>query len=114
MPIVHSEPQPNREQLILSHLPQVTLLARKLHSRCSRAVEIQDLTSAGVIGLIQAVDRFDPARDCLLKTIAEHRIRGAMLDYLRQLDPLPRSVRRFVRKREEARRTLDRNLGRVA
>ena len=114
MSIIHSEPQPNREQVILSHLPQVALLAHRLHSRCSPAVEIQDLISAGVIGLIQAVDRFDPARDCLLKTIAEHRIRGAMLDYLRQLDPLPRSVRHFVRQREQARRTLDRNLCRPA
>ena len=47
------------------------------------------------IGLIQAVDRLDPDRHLKLKTLAEHRIRGALLDYLRHIDPLPRSVRRF-------------------
>lgn len=69
MSIASSVPHPNREQLILSHLPQVELLARRMPVQ--------------------------PERHCLLKTIAEHRIQGAMLDYLRQLDPLSRSVRRF-------------------
>ncbi len=89
----------NRDQLILDHLPQVELLARKLHRRCPQ-VELDDLISAGTIGLIGAVDRFDPARNCKLKTLAEHRIRGAMLDYLRQLDPLPRAVRQFQKRRD--------------
>lgn len=89
----------NRDQLILDHLPQVELLARKLHRRCPQ-VELDDLISAGTIGLIGAVDRFDPARNCKLKTLAEHRIRGGMLDYLRQLDPLPRAVRQFQKRRD--------------
>ena len=89
----------NRDQLILDHLPQVELLARKLHRRCPQ-VELDDLISAGTIGLIGAVDRFHPARNCKLKTLAEHRIRGAMLDYLRQLDPLPRAVRQFQKRRD--------------
>lgn len=89
----------NRDQLILDHLPQVELLARKLHRRCPQ-VELDDLISAGTIGLISAVDRFDPVRNCKLKTLAEHRIRGAMLDYLRQLDPLPRAVRQFQKRRD--------------
>jgi len=63
-------------------------------------VELDDLIQAGTVGLINAVDRFDEARGCLLKTIAEHRIRGALLDYLRQIDPLPRSVRRFQKQRD--------------
>ena len=75
------------------------LLARKLHRRCPQ-VELDDLISAGTIGLISAVDRFDPVRNCKLKTLAEHRIRGAMLDYLRQLDPLPRAVRQFQKRRD--------------
>src|SRR5262249_28815209 len=53
------------------------------------------------LGLIQAVDRFDPARGLKLKTLAEFRIRGAMVDYLRELDPLPRSIRQFARRRDE-------------
>ena len=89
----------HREALILDHMPQVELLARRLHRRCPQ-VEIDDLVSAGTVGLIQAVDRFDPARNLKLKTLAEHRISGAMLDYLRHIDPLPRSVRRFQKQRD--------------
>jgi RNA polymerase sigma factor (sigma-70 family) len=88
-----------REELILSHMPQVKLLAQRLHRRCP-LVELDDLISAGTIGLIQAVDRFDPARNLKLKTLAEHRINGALLDYLRHIDPLPRSVRRFQKQRD--------------
>jgi RNA polymerase sigma factor for flagellar operon FliA len=88
-----------REELILSHMPQVKLLARRLHRRCPQ-IELDDLISAGTIGLIQAVDRFDPDRNLKLKTLAEHRVNGAMLDYLRRIDPLPRSVRRFQKQRD--------------
>ena len=102
----------HREQLILAHLPQVRMLARRVHIRCHRQVEFDDLFQVGVLGLIQAVDRFQPERQCLLKTLADHRIRGAILDYLRQLDPLPRSIRRFVRRREETELRLERHLGR--
>lgn len=90
-----------REALILDHMPQVELLARRLHRRCPQ-VELDDLIQAGATGLIQAVDRFDKSRGCMLKTIAEHRIRGALLDYLRQIDPLPRNVRRFQKLRDIA------------
>ena len=89
----------NREELILSHMPQVELLARRLHRRCPQ-VELDDLISAGTIGLIQAVDRFDPSRNLKLKTLAEHRISGALLEYLRYIDPLPRNVRRFQKQRD--------------
>jgi len=89
----------HREELILSHMPQVKLLAHRLHRRCPQ-VEFDDLMSVGTIGLIQAVDRFDPHRHLKLKTLAEHRIRGALLDYLRRIDPLPRSVRRFQKQRD--------------
>lgn len=89
----------HREELILAHIPQVELLARRLHRRCPQA-ELDDLISVGTLGLIQAVDRFDPSRNMKLKTLADHRIRGAMLDYLRQIDPLPRSVRRFQKQRD--------------
>lgn len=91
----------NRETLILDHMPQVELLARRLHRRCPH-VELDDLIQAGAVGLIQAVDRFDPARNLKLKTLAEHRISGALLDYLRHIDPLPRNVRRFQKLRDTA------------
>jgi RNA polymerase sigma factor FliA len=101
----------HREQLILEHLPQVHLLARRAYDRCHRQVEFDDLFQAGVPGLTHAGDRFQPERQCLLRTLADHRIRGAILDYLRQLDPLPRSIRRFVRLGEEAELRLERHLG---
>ena len=88
-----------RDELILSHMPQVELLARRLHRRCPQ-VELDDLISVGTVGLIHATDRYDESKGCLLKTLAEHRIRGAMLDYLRQIDPLPRNVRRFQKQRD--------------
>lgn len=85
--------------MILDHLPQVELLARRLHRRCPQ-VELDDLISAGTVGLIQAVDRFDSSRNLKLKTLAEHRINGALLDYLRKVDPLPRAVRHFQKRRD--------------
>lgn len=89
----------NRDQIILDHLPQVELLARRLHRRCPQ-VELDDLISAGTVGLIQAVDRFDLSRNLKLKTLAEHRINGALLDYLRRVDPLPRTIRHFQKRRD--------------
>ncbi len=99
MPASKARSMAEREALILSHLPQVELLARRQHRKWP-AIELDDLISAGTIGLIQAVDRYDPSRNLKLKTLAEHRIRGALLDYLRQLDPLPRAVRAFQKQRD--------------
>ena len=89
-----------RERSMIERLPQVRLIAAQLHRRCPSQVLLEDLVSAGFIGLVEASKRFDPARNLKFKTLAEHRIRGAMLDYLRSFDPLPRAVRRFVRQRE--------------
>src|SRR5579871_2559261 len=99
---------PTREQIILDHLPQVRSLAHWVHRRCPPSVALDDLISAGTVGLIQAVNRFDGRRNLKLKTLAEHRIRGAMADYLRQLDPLSRAVRQFQRKREAAESEFER------
>jgi len=103
----------DREQMIVSHLPQVKLIAQSFRQRCPPEVLLEDLVSVGTIGLIHAVDRFDPSRNLKLKTIAEHRIRGAMLDYLRQLDPLPRTIRQFARQREEALSRMEERRDRV-
>jgi RNA polymerase sigma factor FliA len=99
MPTSNTFSAAEREALILSHIPQVELLARRQHRRWPQ-IELDDLISAGTIGLIQAVDRFDPSRNLKLKTFAEHRIRGALMDYLRQLDPLARTLREFQKKRD--------------
>jgi RNA polymerase sigma factor (sigma-70 family) len=75
-----------REQLILEHLPQVRLIARRIHERLPESVSLDDLVSTGVVGLIAAIDRFDASHNVKLKTYAEYKIRGAILDGLRGLD----------------------------
>jgi RNA polymerase sigma factor FliA len=99
-----------REQSILNHMPQVDLLAARLHRRCPPSVLLEDLVSAGVTGLIQATDRYDRRRNIQLNTFAEYYIRGAMTDYLRRLDPLPRAVRSFIRNRDSAIANLEHRL----
>lgn len=101
MTLVHAAAQNQRDQAILDHLPQVHLIATKIHRRLPHQVDFDDLVSAGTVGLIQAVDRYQPGRGYKLKTLAEHRIRGAILDYLRVLDPLSRSMRRFLKMRAQ-------------
>jgi RNA polymerase sigma factor FliA len=92
----------SREQMIRDHLPQVKTVARKFHRRCPQEVLLEDLVSAGVVGVIEAYNRFDARRNLRFGTFAEHRIRGAIADYLRGLDPFSRELRRFQRERDAA------------
>ena len=82
-----------RECLILQHLPQVHFLARRIYGRLPENVCLDDLVSAGVVGLIAAVDRFDSSRRVELKAYAAHKIQGGILDSLRLLDWAPRTQR---------------------
>src|ERR1019366_1730097 len=91
-----------RERLILEHLPQVRLIARRIQERLPDNVALEDLVSSGVIGLISAIDHFDPAHNVKLKTCAEYKIRGAILDSLRGLDWAPRQKRRKSKQIEAA------------
>jgi RNA polymerase sigma factor for flagellar operon FliA len=91
-----------REQLILEHLPQVKLIARRIHERVPGSITLEDLISAGTVGLIAAVDHFDPKLDVKLRTYAEYKIRGAILDSLRNLDWAPRQQRKRSRLIEQA------------
>jgi RNA polymerase sigma factor for flagellar operon FliA len=91
-----------RERLLLLHMPQVRLVAESLRMRLRFAMEFEDLMSYGTIGLIKAIERFDPGRGVLLKTYAEHRIRGAILDGARAMDWLPRSVRQKERQYQKS------------
>lgn len=102
-----------REALIIEHLPQVRLIARRIHERLPESILFEDLLSAGVVGLIQAIDNFDPLQNVRLKTYAEFRIRGAILDSLRDLDWAPRMKRRLAREMEAAVESAERRLGRV-
>jgi len=85
---------PEREERILQHLPQVRLIASRIHDKLPESVCLDDLISAGVLGLIDAVDHFDASLNVKLKTYAEHKIRGSILDSLRSLDWAPRNKRR--------------------
>ncbi len=104
---------PSREELILEHLPQVNLIARRIHRGLPPSASLEDLISAGVVGLITAVDRYDSSQNVQLKTYAEHTIRGAMLDYLRKLDWAPRQQRRRAKFIETAVSSLEQIHGRA-
>lgn len=101
-----------RESLILEHLPQVRLIARKIHERLPDTIALDDLFSSGVIGLINAIDNFDPRQNVKLKTYAEFRIRGAILDSLRDTDWAPRMKRRLSRDLEAGLARAEQRLGR--
>ena len=103
-----------RERLLLEHLPQVRYIARRIHDRLPAQVPLEDLVHAGVIGLIDAVEKFDPSKNVQLKSYAKFRIRGSILDSLRELDWSPRHLRRQARQIEEAHRDLKLRLGRLA
>jgi RNA polymerase sigma factor for flagellar operon FliA len=92
-----AQAQTIREATIVRHLTHVHALAKRLRSQVPSCVTLDDLIGAGTIGLIQAVDRFQPSRGLQFATYAKHRIRGAMLDFLREEDPLSRAERRRTR-----------------
>ena len=90
------------DQLVLDHLDQVRFVARRLHTRLPPQVLLEDLVHAGVLGLMDAVRRYDPSKNVSLKHYAEFRIRGAILDSLREFDWGPRSLRRQARRLKQA------------
>jgi RNA polymerase sigma factor for flagellar operon FliA len=104
---------PDRDRLLLEHLPTVRYLARRIHERLPQHVDLDDLISAGVVGLIDAVAKFDQSKQVQFKSYAQFRIRGAILDSLRTLDWSPRELRRKGRAVEEAIRAVTQRLGRV-
>ena len=101
-----------RDRLLLEHLPTVRFVARRIHERLPQHVDIEDLVSAGIVGLIDAFAKFDHGKQVQFKSYAQFRIRGAILDSLRTLDWSPRELRRKGRAIEETVRTLTHQLGR--
>ncbi len=91
-----------RERLILDHIWQVQVIAARIHERLPDHIAFDDLVSAGTVGLISAIDNYDPSRNAQLKTYAEYKIRGAILDSLRGLDWAPRSARKTAKDIEAA------------
>lgn len=103
---------PTRDELIVSHLPLVKYLVGRIAAQLPPHVDQEDLTSAAIIGLITAAERFDPTRGVLFKTFAESRIRGTIMDELRAQDWLSRSLREKYKLLEKNFSALEQKLGR--
>jgi RNA polymerase sigma factor for flagellar operon FliA len=101
-----------RNQLVERYLPLVKYNAERIWQRLPEGVDLDDLISAGVFGLMDAIDAFDLGRGVKFETYCVPRIRGAMLDELRTMDWVPRLVRSKATKMEEARKSLEASLGR--
>jgi RNA polymerase sigma factor FliA len=103
-----------KEQLILEYASVIKYIAQRIATRLPPHISVDDLMNAGVIGLIDAIEKYDPSRDNTFKTYAEFRIRGAMLDELRALDWVPRSIRQKEHALDRAYEELERRRGRSA
>ena len=103
-----------RNQLIAEYLPHVKHVVNRIAMHLPPHIEIDDLVNAGIIGLIQAIERFDPSRDVKLITYAMYRIKGAVLSELRARDVLSRTHRRKVRELDQAYSKLEQKYGREA
>jgi len=109
------QPQPvaSREELIMEHLPQVRWIATRIYEKLPEGTSLEDLISVGIIGLINAIDNFDASFNVKLKTYAEHKIRGAILDSLRGLDGIPVHKRKRVKEVQAAIAGLENRLQRA-
>jgi RNA polymerase sigma factor for flagellar operon FliA len=101
-----------REELIIHYAPWVKFLALRMAAKLPSHIQAEDLISAGIIGLIDALDKFNPAREVQFKTYAQIRIQGAIKDELRALDWASRSMRQKAKRLEHAFATLEQELGR--
>ncbi|MGC1870539.1 MAG: FliA/WhiG family RNA polymerase sigma factor [Acidobacteriaceae bacterium] len=102
-----------REQILMEHLPVVRYIARRIHEHLPAHVEMDDLVSAGMVGLADAFNKFDAGKKVQFRSYAQFRIRGAILDSLRTLDWSPRELRRKGRAIETAMHKLTGRLGRT-
>jgi RNA polymerase sigma factor for flagellar operon FliA len=107
-----SAPCSERERLILEHIPLVRYLVSRISAKLPQHLDLQDLLSTAMIGLINAADRFDTSRGVLFKTFAEQHIRGTILDELRSYDVLSRSTRDRYKRLERELHILENELGR--
>ena len=111
-PVVSELDSAARDCLLMEHLPQVRCIARRIHDRLPPHVQLEDLVHAGVLGLIEALRKYDPTKHVEFKSYARFRIQGAILDSLRDLDWAPRALRKRGRDLERAHEKLRVRLGR--
>ena len=105
--------QEMREQIIIEYEPLVKIVAGRLSMYLGGNVEYEDLVSYGVFGLIDAIDKFDTNKDVKFETYASLRIRGSILDQIRKMDWIPRTVRQRQRKIDEAIKSLEARTGKT-
>ena len=103
-----------REKLILEYAPLVKVVAGRLSMYLGYNVEYDDIVGYGIFGLIDAIDKFDPAKAVKFETYASLRIRGAVLDQIRKMDWIPRTIRQRQKKIEDAIREIEAENGRSA
>src|SRR6202142_3773577 len=101
-----------RDRIIMDHLPLVKAIAVRVHENLPVQVDLDDLIHAGILGLFDAVDKFQPSKQVVFSSYAKHRIKGAILDSLRQLDWASRDMRRRHKQVEAATRDLSSTLQR--
>ena len=102
-----------KEQIVLEHTPLIRYIVNRIAVRLPSHIDLDDLHNTGVIGLMDAIEKYDPEKNCKFKTYAEFRIKGAILDQLRSLDWVPRSVRQKSRRLERAYGEVEQRLGRI-
>jgi RNA polymerase sigma factor for flagellar operon FliA len=106
-------PAAEREQLIIEHLPQVRWIASRIHEKLPDKTQLEDLISTGIIGLINAIDSFDATYNVKLKTYAEHKIRGAILDSIRGMDGIAPHKRKRLKQIQASMEALEQRLQRA-
>ena len=92
----------NTDQIVQEYAPMIKYVANRIALRLPPHIEVDDLISVGVLGLIDAIEKYDPTRGAKFKTYAEFRVRGSILDELRSLDWVPRSVRQKASEMDQA------------
>src|SRR5215470_12660318 len=103
-----------RDEVLRQYLPLVRRVVQRLAARKPPHIELDDLVSWGIVGLLDAIEKYDPKKEALFSTYAQFRIRGAILDHLRSLDWVPRSVRQKAALIEKVSHELEGRLGRPA
>lgn len=103
----------NTEQIVKEYSPMIKYVANRIALRLPPHIEVDDLISVGAIGLMDAIEKYDPSRGAKFKTYAEFRVRGSILDELRSLDWVPRSVRQKASNLDAVSSKLQSKLGRL-
>lgn len=103
-----------KEELIRSYLPLVRKVVHRLSGRLPKDIDLKEMLNSGIIGLVDALEKYDPRHETNFTTYAQFRIRGAILDSFRSQDWLPRSLRYKSHKLEEAYQIIEQKIGRAA